>query len=134
MENKGRKKEGREQCLKRIAVLFEQLERDQGEGGRRAGTAALGARPAAIVYCNWPKTCDFVTDALRKLLPDVQIDAYHGKLSNAGRLLTAWREGKIQIMVATSGFGLGLDNKRVVRLARGAEGGIVKKTRKMRER
>ena len=68
---------------------------------------------SALVYCKSRKLTQQISDQLR--LQKINADFYHAGLSNAERhhKQESWIEDKIQVMVCTNAFGMGIDKPNV---------------------
>ena len=66
---------------------------------------------AGIVYCSTRKACDHVSELLRKKLKKRTVNIYHGGLEPNERkqIQEHFSGGKIDIIVATNAFGMGID-------------------------
>lgn len=70
-------------------------------------------QPSGIVYCHKREDCDFIATALRE--HGIKGAAYHAGLNDTIRstTLTDWVSKKIDTVVATIAFGMGIDNPNV---------------------
>ncbi|CAB4427918.1 unnamed protein product [Rhizophagus irregularis] len=61
-----------------------------------------------IIYCATQSGCDELSAILQPLLPDKNLGIYHGGLGDEQResIMSRWKDGKIQIMIGTSAFGM----------------------------
>ncbi len=66
---------------------------------------------AGIIYAATRKRCESVVELVRAELPDLQIDVYHAGLPTDQRRIIQDRfmSGKLQAIVATNAFGMGID-------------------------
>ncbi|CAG8663828.1 9365_t:CDS:2, partial [Ambispora gerdemannii] len=64
-----------------------------------------------IVYCSTPFECEEVSTALGKILETSSLSIYHGEMPKETRKysMSQWQKNQIQIMIATSAFGMGID-------------------------
>jgi RecQ family ATP-dependent DNA helicase len=94
----------------RIGLTLEVQRCHQGAEKLRAVTRALAEVPGrALVYCGRIRDCEETAEALRA--DGVAAAAYHGGLDGPVRsqVQTAFTEGKLRVVVATSAFGMGVD-------------------------
>jgi RecQ family ATP-dependent DNA helicase len=94
----------------RIGLTLEVQRCHQGAEKLRAVTRALALVPGrALVYCGRIRDCEETAEALRA--DGVAAAAYHGGLDGPVRsqVQTAFTEGKLRVVVATSAFGMGVD-------------------------
>ena len=94
----------------RIGLTLEVQRCHQGAEKLRAVTRALALVPGrALVYCGRIRDCEETAEALRA--DGVAAAAYHGGLEGPVRsqVQTAFTEGKLRVVVATSAFGMGVD-------------------------
>lgn len=98
-------------------VRFKEL---MGDGSERAvieeAIAFVKQRTvmdSGIVYCRLRKTCEAVADAF--VSAGIDAAAYHAGLdhSKRHRAQQEWKEGAIQVVVATVAFGMGVDKSDV---------------------
>lgn len=90
-----------------------------GDGSETAVKASLVSfihhRPATtgIVYCRKRSTCDEVAKALQDA--DIDAAAYHAGLDGSRRtkVQREWKEGGLDVIVATISFGMGVDMRTV---------------------
>ncbi|EXX53255.1 Sgs1p [Rhizophagus irregularis DAOM 197198w] len=68
-----------------------------------------------IIYCATQSGCDDLFAILQLLLPDKNIGIYHGGLGDEQResIMSCWKNGKIQIMIGTNAFGMGINSTNV---------------------
>lgn len=68
-----------------------------------------------IIYAATRANTEFIAQLIRNLLPEITIAAYHAGLEKSEReqVQTLFQHGKIQIIVATSAFGMGVDKADV---------------------
>lgn len=68
---------------------------------------------SGIVYCRLRKTCETVADAF--VSADIDAAPYHAGIdhSKRQRVQREWKEGAIQVVVATVAFGMGVDKSDV---------------------
>lgn len=69
----------------------------------------------AIIYAATRANTEFIAQLIQNLLPQITIAAYHAGLVKSDReqVQTLFQHGKIQIIVATSAFGMGVDKADV---------------------
>jgi len=69
----------------------------------------------AIIYAATRANTEFIAQLIQNLLPQITIAAYHAGLVKSDReqVQTLFQHGKIQIIVATSAFGMGVDKTDV---------------------
>ena len=94
----------------RIGLTLEVQRCHQGAEKLRAVTRAIAEVPGrALVYCGRIRDCEETAEALRA--DGVAAAAYHGGLEGPVRsqVQTAFTEGKLRVVVATSAFGMGVD-------------------------
>jgi ATP-dependent DNA helicase RecQ len=94
----------------RIGLTLEVQRCHQGAEKLRAVTRAIAEVPGrALVYCGRIRDCEETAEALRA--DGVAAAAYHGGLDGPVRsqVQTAFTEGKLRVVVATSAFGMGVD-------------------------
>jgi RecQ family ATP-dependent DNA helicase len=70
-------------------------------------------QPSGIIYCHKREDCDGIAGALRNA--GIKGSAYHAGLNDKLRsqTLTDWVAGKVDVVVATIAFGMGIDNPHV---------------------
>ncbi|PKY58178.1 P-loop containing nucleoside triphosphate hydrolase protein [Rhizophagus irregularis] len=68
-----------------------------------------------IIYCATQSGCDDLFAILQLLLPDKNIGIYHGGLGDEKResIMSCWKNSKIQIMIGTNAFGMGINSTNV---------------------
>jgi superfamily II DNA helicase RecQ len=68
-----------------------------------------------IIYCATQSGCDDLFAILQPLLPDKILGIYHGGLGDEQResIMSQWKDGKIQIMIGTNAFGMGINSSNV---------------------
>ena len=94
----------------RIGLTLEVQRCHQGAEKLRAVVRAIAEVPGrALVYCGRIRDCEETAEALRA--DGVAAAAYHGGLDGPVRsqVQTAFTEGKLRVVVATSAFGMGVD-------------------------
>ena len=64
-----------------------------------------------IIYCSGPGSCQELFHSLHENLPALSFGLYHGELDGEQRKMAIknWKTGIIQIMIATNGFGMGIN-------------------------
>jgi len=96
-----KKKDNKEQFLEDILKIINEIE--------------VGK---CIIYCVFIKECENLLTNLQAKVRKEVITMYHGELSakEKSNALSLWKSGKIQIIVATNAFGMGVNepNVRVV--------------------
>lgn len=65
----------------------------------------------AIVYLRTRKHCESLVEQLK--LQGIQANYFHGGSDNKEKLLSQWLSGQIPVMVATTAFGMGIDQSNV---------------------
>ena len=65
----------------------------------------------AIVYLRTRKHCETLAEQLR--MQGIQGQHFHGGSDNKEKLLAQWASGKMPVMVATTAFGMGIDQSNV---------------------
>lgn len=75
-------------------------------------------RQRGLIYCAYTRTTTDIVEALRKRIPGLRIDAYHGQLPDTTRdsvvqQFTAENDTGLHIVVATNAFGMGIDIRRL---------------------
>jgi superfamily II DNA helicase RecQ len=72
-------------------------------------------RGRIIIYCATQSGCDDLFAMLQPLLPDKNLDVYHGGIGDEQRQSTIshWKDGKTQIMIGTNAFGMGINSSDV---------------------
>jgi RecQ family ATP-dependent DNA helicase len=94
----------------RIGLTLEVQRCRQGAEKLRAVARALAEVPGrALVYCGRIRDCEETAEALRA--DGIAAAAYHGGLDGPVRsqVQTAFTEGRLRVVVATSAFGMGVD-------------------------
>lgn len=68
-----------------------------------------------IIYCATQSGCDDLFAILQSLLPDKNLGIYHEELGDEQRksIMSQWKDGKIQIMIGTNAFGMGINSSNV---------------------
>ncbi|EXX61815.1 Sgs1p [Rhizophagus irregularis DAOM 197198w] len=68
-----------------------------------------------IIYCATHFSCEYLYSKLQENLTDVSIGYFHGSLRDDERETTMnnWTSNQIQIMVATSAFGMGINSSNI---------------------
>jgi superfamily II DNA helicase RecQ len=68
-----------------------------------------------IIYCATQSGCDDLFALLQPLLLDKNLGVYHGGLGDEQResIMSHWKNDKIQIMIGTSAFGMGINSSNV---------------------
>ncbi|CAG8660723.1 18191_t:CDS:10 [Rhizophagus irregularis] len=68
-----------------------------------------------IIYCATQSGCDDLFATLQPLLPDKSLGVYHGGIGDEQRqiIISHWKDGKIQIMIGTNAFGMGVNSSDV---------------------
>ena len=80
----------------KLGALSELLKRAKGNG---------------IVYLRTRKHCETLAEQLR--MQGIQANHFHGGSENKERLLAQWVSGQMPVMVATTAFGMGIDQSNV---------------------
>ncbi|UZN99576.1 uncharacterized protein OCT59_000843 [Rhizophagus irregularis] len=72
-------------------------------------------RGRIIIYCATQLGCDDLFATLQPLLPDKNLGVYHGGIGDEQRqsIISHWKDGKIQIMIGTNAFGMGINSSDV---------------------
>jgi len=94
----------------RIGLTLEVQRCRQGAEKLRAVARAIAEVPGrALVYCGRIRDCEETAEALRA--DGIAAAAYHGGLEGPvrSRVQTAFTEGGLRVVVATSAFGMGVD-------------------------
>eukprot|EP00798_Chlamydomonas_sp_ICE-L_P015709 gene15709-21819_t len=73
--------------------------------------ATAQAGGCAIIYVHKRKTADSMSKALSA--PGLCVRAYHAKAKDRGDVLSQWQKGKVDVVVATIAFGMGIDRASV---------------------
>ncbi|OZJ04060.1 hypothetical protein BZG36_04653 [Bifiguratus adelaidae] len=73
-----------------------------------------GAGQSGIIYCNSRRQCEETAEKLRRTY-QLKAQHYHAAMDkdDRQRVQQAWQKGKIQIIVATVAFGMGIDKPDV---------------------
>ncbi|PKC11808.1 P-loop containing nucleoside triphosphate hydrolase protein, partial [Rhizophagus irregularis] len=68
-----------------------------------------------IIYCATHFSCEYLYNKLQENLTDVSLGYFHGGLCDDERETTMnnWTSNQIQIMVATSAFGMGINSSNI---------------------
>ncbi len=68
-----------------------------------------------IIYCATQSGCNDLFEMLQPLLPDDDLNIYHGGLEDRQRecIISKWKDGKIRIMIGTNAFGMGINSSNV---------------------
>ena len=68
-----------------------------------------------IIYCATQSGCNDLFAMLQPLLPDNNLGVYHGGLEDEQResIMSHWKNGKIQIMIGTNAFGMGINSSNI---------------------
>jgi|SRR6266498_4223452 len=68
-----------------------------------------------IIYCATQSGCNDLFAMLQPLLPDNSLGVYHGGLEDEQResIMSHWKNGKIQIMIGTNAFGMGINSSNI---------------------
>ena len=79
--------------------------------------SVTGARPAAIVYCHTRKEVDSISKSLTQA--GMEAKGYHAGMGKKARaeVQSAWTEGRVAAIVATSAFGMGIDHPNILLVA-----------------
>jgi ATP-dependent DNA helicase RecQ len=64
-----------------------------------------------IVYMRTRKHCESLAEQLR--IQNIAVNYFHGGSENKEKLLSEWSSGKTPVMVATTAFGMGIDQANV---------------------
>lgn len=72
-------------------------------------------RGRTIIYCATQTGCDDLFAMLQPLLPDKNFGVYHGGIGDEQRqsIISHWKDGKIQIMIGTNAFGMGINSSNI---------------------
>jgi superfamily II DNA helicase RecQ len=72
-------------------------------------------RGRIIIYCATQSGCNDLFENLQPLLPDKHLNGYHRGLEEKQResIMSRWKDGKIQIMIGTNAFGMGINSSNV---------------------
>ncbi|CAB4441893.1 unnamed protein product [Rhizophagus irregularis] len=72
-------------------------------------------RGRIIIYCATQSGCNDLFAILQPLLPNKYLSTYHGGLGDEQReiVMSHWKDGKIQIMIRTNAFGMGINSSDV---------------------
>jgi superfamily II DNA helicase RecQ len=72
-------------------------------------------RGRIIIYCATQSGCNDLFAILQPLLPNKYLSTYHGGLGDEQReiVMSHWKDGKIQIMIGTNAFGMGINSSDV---------------------
>ena len=68
-----------------------------------------------IIYCAIWSGCNDLFAMLQPLLPDNDLDVYHGGLKDEQRenIMSHWKNNKIQIMIRINAFGMGINSPNI---------------------
>lgn len=68
-----------------------------------------------IIYCATQTGCEDLFATLQPLLPNRSLGVYHGGIGDEQRqsIISHWKDGKIQIMIGTNAFGMGINSPDV---------------------
>ena len=87
-----------------VARLFHRMKRIKGKG---------------VIFCATKNTCNKVVDLVQKMAVMfgvahfISAAAYHGGVKTRTQVLEQWNAGLVNVMIATSAFGLGVDTKDI---------------------
>ena len=70
-----------------------------------------GCKGNAIVYLRTRRHCESLAEQLR--LQGIKANYFHGGSQNKDTLLSEWSNGQVPVMVATTAFGMGIDQSNV---------------------
>ena len=75
----------------------------------------LSAKTSGIIYVNTKKASEELADRLNNEDLNVTFCAYHAELSSKDRKIiqTAWQKDKVDVIIATSAFGMGIDKSDI---------------------
>ena len=68
-----------------------------------------------IIYCAMQAGCENLFALLGPLLPDDDLNIYHGGLGDEQResIMSRWKAGKIRIIIGTNAFGMGINSSDI---------------------